>query len=119
MRQAISWLKAAQDGVWVVSDEQPAHPVARPEYEFEVLVGMQRLIVEGENGWRRQLFQEIGVNSCEIVYEDLATPDGYEATVQRVAEHVGVNVRDITIPPAQPSPSGWNQRRMVRAIPRR
>ncbi len=39
------------------------------------------------------------MNSCEIVYEDLATPDGYEATVQRVAEHVGVNVRDITIPP--------------------
>ena len=97
VRQAISWLRAAQDGVWVVSDDQPAHPLARPEYDFDVLVGMQRLIVEGENGWRR-LFQELGVTSCEVVYEELATPEGYETTIHRVAEHVGVKVGDITIP---------------------
>jgi LPS sulfotransferase NodH len=97
VRQAISWLKAAQDGVWVVSGEQPAQPLATPAYDFDVLVGMQRLIVEGEDGWRR-LFHDIGVSSCEIVYEELATPDGYEATVHRAAKHVGVNVADITIP---------------------
>lgn len=35
---------------------------------------------------------------CEVVYEELATPDGDETTVHRVAEHIGVNVDDITIP---------------------
>jgi GNAT superfamily N-acetyltransferase len=65
-RQAISWLRAAQDGVWVVSDEHPANPLASPAYDFDVLVGMQRLIVDGENGWRR-LFEEIGVSHARIL----------------------------------------------------
>jgi LPS sulfotransferase NodH len=96
-RQAISWAKAAQDGVWFASDEMPARPTGTPVYNFEFISKLEALIVEGENGWR-DLFRQLGVTACEVTYEDLVTPDGYAATIRRIADHVGVDERDIRLP---------------------
>ena len=87
--QAISWAKAAQDGVWVTTDDAPAVPVGRPVYDFGFINGLERLIVEGENGWR-DLFRELEIQPYEVLYEELVTPDGYQAAVHGVAAHLGV-----------------------------
>lgn len=89
-RQAISWVKAAQDGVWLAADDQPPpEPTGTPMYDFDFIAGLEALIVEGEEGWRR-LFQEIGVHAYDIVYEDLETAEGYAAAVRGIAEHLDV-----------------------------
>ncbi|MEY2460445.1 MAG: trehalose 2-sulfotransferase, partial [Acidimicrobiaceae bacterium] len=43
VRQAVSWARAAQDGVWVVSDEEPAQPVGNPSYVFDFIAGLEGL----------------------------------------------------------------------------
>jgi LPS sulfotransferase NodH len=50
----------AQDGFWVVSDEEPVRPRASPQYGFDLINGLEGLIVESESGWR-QLFGELGL----------------------------------------------------------
>jgi LPS sulfotransferase NodH len=44
LRQAISWLRAAEDGVWVVSAREPARPQREPVFQYDVIVGMMDLI---------------------------------------------------------------------------
>lgn len=95
--QAISWAKAAQDGVWVATDDAPAAPVAAPVYNFELIRGLAGLIEEGERGWRH-LFREIGVEPYAVVYEELDTVDGYRAAVNGVAEHLGVELDEASLP---------------------
>jgi LPS sulfotransferase NodH len=95
--QAISWAKAAQDGVWVVTDGTPATPTGKPVYDFGFINGLERLIVEGENGWRN-LFRELELKPYEVVYEDLADPEGYEAAILGVAAHLGVELADVRMP---------------------
>ena len=50
VRQAVSWARMAQDGVWVVSDEEPARPRASPQYNFDLINRLEGLIVESESG---------------------------------------------------------------------
>jgi len=96
--QAVSWCRAAQDGVWVVSDWEPAAPGAVPEYRYDIISGMEDLLIEGEVGWP-VLCDEIGITPFDVVYEDLADPATYDATVRGVLEHLGVDAGDVTIPP--------------------
>jgi LPS sulfotransferase NodH len=35
VRQAVSWARMAQDGVWVVSDDEPARPTQPPQCDFD------------------------------------------------------------------------------------
>jgi LPS sulfotransferase NodH len=72
IRQAISWAKAAQDGVWFASDDAPAQPTGAPTYNYEFIHNLERLIVDGEQG-RRGLCRDIDVTPYEVVYEDLVT----------------------------------------------
>ncbi len=95
--QAISWAKAAQDGVWVATDDAPPAPGAEPVYDFGFISDLERLIVEGENGWR-EVFRDLELEPCEVVYEDLTTTDGYQAAILRVAAHLGVELADACMP---------------------
>jgi trehalose 2-sulfotransferase len=90
LRQAISWLRAAEDGVWVVSDNEPARPVRKPRFQYDVIVGMMNLIAEGEKAWL-DLYEKLGVKPLEVAYEDFTTPDGYELTVRRVLGHLDLD----------------------------
>lgn len=89
--QAVSWARMAQDGVWVVSDDEPAIPARTPEYDFELISALERLITVGEQQWR-MLYEELGLTPYEVVYEDLVTPGGLAAAVAGVLEHVGLEM---------------------------
>lgn len=95
--QAVSWAKAAQDGVWVALDDMPATPSAKPVYDFGLIRGLEGLIVEGEKGWR-ELFRELELEPYEVVYEELATPEGYQGAVVGVAAYLGVDLVDVRLP---------------------
>ena len=90
LRQAISWPRAAEDGVWVVSDSEPSCPVRKPRFQYNVIVGMMDLIAQGERAWL-DLYEKLGVTPLEVTYEDLTTSDGYEQTVRRVLRHLDLD----------------------------
>lgn len=96
LRQAISWLRAAQDGVWLVSDSEPARPSAEPQYNGEVIAGMMDLIAAGEQAWL-DLYAELGITPLTVVYEDLLEPGGYETAVRSILRHLDLP-GDIAIP---------------------
>lgn len=89
-RQAISWARMAQDGVWVVSDDEPANPAAAAEYRYDLIAAMERQIRDGEEGWR-QFHAELGVQPHDVVYEDLVDPMLYEAVLQGVLSYLGLD----------------------------
>jgi trehalose 2-sulfotransferase len=60
IRQAVSWARATQDGVWVVSDTEPAAPTAPPGYDHHFIAGLEGLLAEGDHGWPA-LCAELGV----------------------------------------------------------
>jgi trehalose 2-sulfotransferase len=98
VRQAVSWARAAQDGVWVVTDTEPAAPSAEPVYDRDFISGLEGLLVESEQGWPK-LCAELGVTYLDVVYEDLVDPATYADTVRSVLDHLGVDQPEITIAP--------------------
>jgi trehalose 2-sulfotransferase len=101
VRQAVSWARAAQDGVWVVSDTEPPAPSGEPVYDREFISGLEGLLVEAERGWPT-LCAELGVTPFDVVYEDLVDPAIYADTVRSVLVHLGLDDPDdpaIAIPP--------------------
>ncbi len=94
VRQAVSWARMAQDGMWVApADEpEPAWPPAAgpPRYDYRLIAGLEALIAKGEAGWR-QLYRELGLTPYQVVYEDLASPDGYEQTIRGALAHLGLH----------------------------
>ena len=98
VRQAVSWARAAQDGVWLVMDDAEA-AAARPAatYQHELIANLQRLIEEGEQQWL-DLYAELGVVPHVICYEDLVDEDTFEATVRGALRHLGVDADVSEIP---------------------
>jgi LPS sulfotransferase NodH len=94
VRQAVSWARAALDGVWVVSDSEPARPTGEPLYDFSFISNLEGLLRQGEEDWRA-LYLELGAVPHEVVYEDLVDTDHYEASVQGVLRHLDL---DDTVP---------------------
>ena len=93
VRQAVSWARMAQDGMWVDPVGQPAPawppPTGPPRYDYELIATLEALIAEGETGWR-QLYSELGLTPYQVVYEELSSPDGYEPTIRGVLAHLGL-----------------------------
>jgi trehalose 2-sulfotransferase len=93
VRQAVSWARMAQDGMWVdpVGQPEPASPHATglPRYDYELIAALEALIAEGETGWR-QLYNELGLTPYRVVYEELSSRDGYEPTIRGVLVHLGL-----------------------------
>ena len=98
VRQAVSWARMAQDGVWVVSDEEPARPTGTPQYDFDLISGLEGLIVDAARGWR-ELFDELGLTPYDVVYEDLVSEDGYRQSIVGVLDHLGLDADGLTDPP--------------------
>ena len=93
VRQAVSWARMAQDGMWVdpVGQPEPAWPppTGPPRYDYELIAALEALIAESETGWR-QLYDELGLTPCPVVYDELSSPDGYEQTIRGVLAHLGL-----------------------------
>jgi LPS sulfotransferase NodH len=97
VRQAVSWARAAQDGVWVVSDTEPAAPAIEPAYDHDLIAGLEGLLAEAERGWP-QLCADLGVTPLDIVYEDLVDPAIYADTIRSALAHLGID-DEMAIPP--------------------
>ena len=93
VRQAVSWARMAQDGMWVdpVGLPEPAWPppTGPPRYDYELIAALEALIAESETGWP-QLYDELGLTPYQVVYEELSSPDGYEPTIRGVLAHLGL-----------------------------
>jgi LPS sulfotransferase NodH len=100
-RQAVSWARMVRDGVWVVATDEPEPPwppaTGQPIYNFELIAGLEALIVEGEAGWR-QVYAELGCAPYEVVYEELVSEGGYADTIRGALDHLGLDVDAISIP---------------------
>ena len=96
LRQAVSWHRAVEDGVWWQYNSTTAPPSAQPEYQFEVIAEMVRLIAEGERSWRA-LYATLGITPFEVAYEDLVTDEGYHAAVRGILGHLELDDR-VVIP---------------------
>ena len=95
--QAVSWARAAQDGVWVVSDTEHAGAGGEPTYRYDFIAGLEGLLIEGEHGWP-ELCAELGVTPLDIVYEDLVDPSTYAQTIRAALWHLGIDTDEIAIP---------------------
>jgi LPS sulfotransferase NodH len=93
VRQAVSWARMAQDGMWVdpVGQPEPAWPppAGPPRYDYALIAALEALIAEGEAGWR-QVYGELGLTPCQVVYEELSSPAGYEQAIRGVLAHLGL-----------------------------
>ncbi|MGH9279468.1 MAG: Stf0 family sulfotransferase [Acidimicrobiales bacterium] len=89
--QAVSWARAARDGVWTdwVDRPSPVRPPP-PQYDATFIANLEGLIAEGERGWR-ELFVELGVEPLDLEYEELVTDDRLDVAVRRVLDHLGIN----------------------------
>lgn len=87
LRQAVSWAKAGQTGIYHIRRGETARPQQKPQFDFTFIDNLTRLVMEGEAGWRA-FFSECGVQPLEITYEDFV--DSYESTVRRVLEYLGI-----------------------------
>jgi trehalose 2-sulfotransferase len=96
--QAVSWARAAQDGVWVVSDTDAAAPVREPVYSYDLIARLEGLLIEGEHGWP-ELCAELGVAPLEVVYEDLVDTATYSDTIRSALDHLGIDHTDVAIAP--------------------
>jgi LPS sulfotransferase NodH len=97
VRQAVSWARAAQDSVWVVSETEPAVPTAELAYDHELIAGLEGLLAEGEQGWA-DLCAELGVDPLDVLYEDLVDPSSYPDVIRSVLDHLGIVHDEIAIP---------------------
>ena len=89
--QAVSWVRAEQEWVWVVSDDEPAAPVAEPTYDPELTTNLVRLIGQSEDGWR-SFFSRLGLQPIEVVYEDLI--EDFGAGVANLVDRLGLGPID-------------------------
>jgi LPS sulfotransferase NodH len=94
VRQAVSWARMAQDGMWVApaGQPEPAWPPATgaPRYDYGLIAGLEALIAESETGWR-EVYNELGLTPYQVVYEELSSPDGYEQTIRGLLAHLGLD----------------------------
>ncbi len=91
LAQAISWARASQDWVWVVSDDEPPRPRMRPTYDRQLITRLLELIPRAERGWR-DLCDRLGVTAIEVAYEDLV--DDLGACAARVVDELGLGEVD-------------------------
>lgn len=89
LRQAISYARLAQTGVFVVTEDWQPESYGEPVYNFELITNMIGLIEAGERGWAA-FYDELGVTPYEIVYEDLLTTEGVDRALRGIVRHLGL-----------------------------
>lgn len=101
LRQAISYVRLVQTGVFVVTNDWQPESAGEPVYDFEMINAVIARIEDGERGWA-EFYNELGLKPYEIVYEDLLTTEGMNRTLRGVVRHLGIEPNFDT-PPAQRS----------------
>ena len=102
VQQAVSWAKAAKTGIWTWTQETPPAVEREPDFDFEFVDNLVRLIDEGERGWA-QFFQECGVEPYKLFYADIV--QSYERTALNILDYLRV---------PYPTDLAFGERRMKR-----
>ena len=84
VRQAVSWWRAIQSGLWSSEQQQKTAAQQRdPEYSYEAIDHLLQAIVFREASWQ-EYFTEAGITPLSLTYEDVvAEPDGVTRAVLR------------------------------------
>jgi LPS sulfotransferase NodH len=101
LRQAVSWARAALDGVWIDADDAPAEAASEPAFDATLIGNLVRLVRQGREGWRT-VVAELDRPSREVVYEDFASESGYEPTLRAIIEQFDLTDDASTIAIAPP-----------------
>jgi LPS sulfotransferase NodH len=86
VQQAVSWAKAAKTGIWTRTEEES--PGIEPEFDFELVDNLVRLIDEGERGWAH-FFQACGVEPYRVLYSDVVR--SYARTALSILDYLRVS----------------------------
>ena len=81
LRQAVSWERAAQTGVWSNTGEPLPIVVPRPRFDRDAIQVRLDEIERGEADWQ-ELFDRAGVKPVQVGFDELAAD--YEGTARRV-----------------------------------
>lgn len=87
VRQAVSWAKAGQTGIYAWHKGKTPVPEKDPTFDFTFIDNLYKLVLEGEAGWQ-SFFDECGVQPFKVVYEDLV--EAYEQTAIRILEYLDI-----------------------------
>lgn len=102
VRQAVSWWKAIQSGLWSWTGGQPLPDEEGLEFNFEAIDHLVQELVMREASWA-EYFSAGRVWPFVVVYEDLAS--AYETVALQILDHLGI--------PA-PSDLVFGQRKMIK-----
>jgi LPS sulfotransferase NodH len=91
VRQAISWVRASQTGVYMITDDTQRPTGAQVSFDFDVIAREVRAFEREEAFWG-QYFATCGVEPLTVVYEDFAS--AYEETALRILDHLGVATQE-------------------------
>lgn len=100
VRQAVSWAKAAQTGIWSHPRGTNVIPKQEPKFDFLLVAHFHREILAGEAGWSH-FFETNGIQPFKLVYEDV---------VQACEQAVFDLLEFLTIP--RPEDLGLGDRRL-------
>jgi LPS sulfotransferase NodH len=87
VRQAVSWARAAQTGIYAVTQGDAPLEAGPPQFDPAFIGNLHRLVQEGEKGWQAY-FDESGVQPYVVYYEDLV--QAYEATARNILTWMGI-----------------------------
>jgi len=91
MRQAVSWAKASQTGIWSRPKDITLVPKREPVFDFLLIDHFYREILTGEAGWAN-FFQSNDIEPLKIIYEDAV--EAYEQTVFDILDYLEISYSD-------------------------
>jgi LPS sulfotransferase NodH len=89
LRQAVSFWKAYQTGVWGRSTRKEDSPTRAAAFDYDRITEVIHMLLQQETGLDEFLARS-GVPHFTVVYEEFI--DAYEETVRAVLQHVGIQV---------------------------
>ena len=87
VRQAVSWAKSAQTGIYALSTGETPVPRQEAAFDFTFIDQLYNLVLAGEAGWQN-FFETCGIQPFKVVYEDLV--ETYEQTALQILEYLQV-----------------------------
>ena len=91
VRQAISFWRAIDTGIWAWNSDEPSAPQKEPVYNYQAIADLRQEIVKHEAEWEAY-FNACHVKPFRIVYEDFVTR--YEAITLEVLRFLGITIPD-------------------------
>lgn len=95
VRQAISWAKAIQTGIYASYQLENQKPRRKPAFDFRLIDNLHKVILQGEIGWANY-FRQCDIDPFKVFYEDLAA--GRESKTIEVLGYLGLEApRDLKL----------------------